>query len=118
MSVEIFEPVRVVSFTPNGTKKIKNLLGNATDEFLRIYIEGGGCSGFQYGFKLEKEVNEDDVLFNVDGAKVAIDTMSYQYLLNSEVDYKEDLMGSMFVISNPQAESTCGCGLSFTIKQG
>lgn len=106
MSVEIFEPKEDITFTQRGRDK---------GEFLRIYIEGGGCSGFQYGFKMVKDIDEDDIILDLNGPKVAIDTMSFQYLMNSEVDYKEDLMGSMFVISNPQAKSTCGCGLSFTV---
>lgn len=115
MSVEIFEPKEDITFTPKGRDKIRTLLDGNKDEFLRIYIEGGGCSGFQYGFKMVKDIDEDDIILDLKGPKVAIDTMSFQYLMNSEVDYKEDLMGSMFVISNPQAKSTCGCGLSFTV---
>lgn len=82
---------------------------------MRVFIHGGGCSGFQYGFDIDENINDDDVIIEVDGARVAIDTLSYQYLVNSEIDYKEELLGSMFVVLNPQAKSTCGCGSSFTI---
>lgn len=114
MSVNTFVPDILISFTENGKRKIKNLL-ESKDESLRVYIEGGGCSGFQYGFKIERESSEDDVIIDIDNVKVLVDPMSYQYLINSEIDYKEDLMGSMFVISNPQAKTTCGCGQSFTV---
>ena len=82
---------------------------------LRVYIIGGGCSGFQYGFAFEEEIEEGDFIIENDGVEMMIDPMSYPYLMGSIVDYKEDLQGSRFVIDNPNAKSTCGCGSSFSI---
>lgn len=82
---------------------------------LRVFVSGGGCSGFQYGFTFDEEQNEDDYVLDKEGVKVVIDVMSYQYLAGSKIDFVEDLNGSQFVISNPQAVSTCGCGSSFSI---
>ena len=81
---------------------------------LRVYIEGGGCSGFQYGFKFDSE-ETDDIVIDASGAKVLVDPLSLQYLEGAEVDYKVDLQGSRFVIKNPNAQTTCGCGSSFSI---
>lgn len=82
---------------------------------LRVYIIGGGCSGFQYGFAFEEEIEEGDFIIENDGVEMMIDPMSYPYLMGSIVDYKEDLQGSRFVIDNPNAKSTCGCGSSFSV---
>ena len=83
---------------------------------LRTFVQGGGCSGFSYGFTFDEEVNEDDFEFPVDEKfKVLIDAMSMQYLQGASIDYKEELMGSQFVIKNPNAQSTCGCGSSFSV---
>ena len=83
---------------------------------LRTFVQGGGCSGFSYGFNFDEEVNEDDLEFPVDEKfKVLIDAMSMQYLQGASIDYKEELMGSQFVIKNPNAQSTCGCGSSFSV---
>ncbi len=82
---------------------------------LRVYIIGGGCSGFQYGFAFEEETEEGDFIINNDGVEMMIDPMSYPYLMGSVVNYKEDLQGSRFVIENPNAKTTCGCGSSFSI---
>ena len=83
---------------------------------LRTFVQGGGCSGFSYGFTFDEEVNEDDFEFPVDEKfKVLIDAMSMQYLQGATIDYKEEIMGSQFVIKNPNAQSTCGCGSSFTV---
>ena len=81
----------------------------------RVYIIGGGCSGFQYGFAFEEDAVEGDVLMEQKGVQVMVDPMSYPYLMGSTVDYLEDLQGSRFVVSNPNAKSTCGCGSSFSI---
>jgi iron-sulfur cluster insertion protein len=81
---------------------------------LRVYVSGGGCSGFQYGFTFDEEVNEDDTSVENGGVTVVIDSMSIQYLAGAEVDYKEDLSGAQFVIRNPNATTTCGCGSSFS----
>jgi len=82
---------------------------------LRVAVEGGGCSGFQYGFAFEDEAAEDDAAIEKDGVTVLIDPMSFQYLVGSEVDYTEGLEGSRFVVNNPNASTTCGCGSSFSI---
>jgi iron-sulfur cluster insertion protein len=82
---------------------------------LRVFVQGGGCSGFQYGFTFEEAQNEDDFDFAYEDVKVLVDAMSMQYLQGAEIDYKEDLMGASFVINNPQATTTCGCGSSFSV---
>ena len=82
---------------------------------LRVYIIGGGCSGFQYGFAFEEDSEEGDFIIDNEGVKMMVDPMSYPYLMGSVVQYKEDLQGSRFVIENPNAKTTCGCGSSFSI---
>ena len=82
---------------------------------LRVFVQGGGCSGMSYGFTFDEMQNEDDFDFAYEDVKVVIDSMSMQYLQGSSIDYKEDLMGASFVIDNPQAQTTCGCGSSFSI---
>ena len=81
---------------------------------LRVFVQGGGCSGFQYGFTFDEETNEDDTVMEKNGVQLLIDAMSYQYLVGAEIDYKEDLEGAQFVIKNPNATTTCGCGSSFS----
>ena len=82
---------------------------------LRVFVQGGGCSGFSYGFTFDEVKNEDDFDFVYDSVQVVVDSMSMQYLQDSAIDYKEDAMGASFVINNPQAVSTCGCGSSFSV---
>ena len=82
---------------------------------LRVFVQGGGCSGFSYGFTFDEIQNEDDFDFNYEEVRVVVDAMSMQYLQDSAIDYKEDAMGASFVINNPQAVSTCGCGSSFSV---
>ena len=82
---------------------------------LRVFVTGGGCSGFSYGFTFDDDVAEDDAVIERDGVAVLIDAMSYPYLAGAEVDYREDLQGAQFVVANPNASSTCGCGNSFAI---
>lgn len=82
---------------------------------LRVFVQGGGCAGFSYGFAFEEDQNEDDFDFLFDDIKILVDAMSMQYLEGASIDYKEELMGSNFVIRNPQAVSTCGCGASFSV---
>ena len=82
---------------------------------LRVFVQGGGCSGMSYGFTFEEVKNEDDFDFAYEDVKVVVDSMSMQYLQDSSIDYKEDAMGASFVINNPQAQTTCGCGSSFSI---
>lgn len=82
---------------------------------LRVFVQGGGCAGFSYGFTLDETQSEDDFEFDHDGVRVLVDSMSMQYLSDARINYREDAMGSSFVIENPQAVSTCGCGSSFSI---
>ena len=82
---------------------------------LRVFVQGGGCSGFQYGFTFDEDVNEDDTTLEKNGVALLVDPMSFQYLVGAEIDYKEDIEGSQFVIRNPNASSTCGCGSSFSV---
>ena len=103
-------------FTDNAARKVKELIeeeGNP-DLKLRVFVSGGGCSGFQYGFTFDEEMNEDDASMEKNGVTLLIDAMSYQYLAGAEIDYQESIEGSQFVIKNPNATSTCGCGSSFT----
>ena len=108
-------PVPLV-FTDSAADKVKQLVeeeGNP-DLKLRVFVQGGGCSGFQYGFTFDEVVNEDDTQMAKNGVTLLIDAMSLQYLMGAEIDYKEDLQGAQFVIKNPNATSTCGCGSSFS----
>jgi iron-sulfur cluster insertion protein len=103
-------------FTDSAAAKVKALIdeeGNPELK-LRVFVQGGGCSGFQYGFTFDEAVNEDDTAMEKNGVTLLIDSMSYQYLVGAEIDYKEDLEGSQFVIKNPNATTTCGCGSSFS----
>jgi iron-sulfur cluster assembly accessory protein len=97
--------------------KVKSLVEEENNAALklRVYVTGGGCSGFQYGFSFEDDAAEDDTKVEKEGVTVLLDPLSYQYLVGSEVDYKEGLEGSRFVINNPNATTTCGCGSSFSI---
>jgi len=88
---------------------------NNPNNKLRVFVQGGGCSGFQYGFTFDEEQGEDDFEFAAGEVKVLVDSMSMQYLQGAEIAYKEDLMGASFVIDNPQATTTCGCGSSFSV---
>jgi len=88
---------------------------NNPNNKLRVFVQGGGCSGFQYGFTFDEEQGEDDFEFAAGEVKVLVDSMSMQYLQGAEISYREDLMGSSFVIDNPQATTTCGCGSSFSV---
>ncbi len=103
-------------FTDAAALKVKRLIdeeGNRSLK-LRVFISGGGCSGFQYGFKFESEEAEDDTVIENQGVKLVVDPMSIQYLMGAEIDYSEGLEGSQFVIRNPNAATTCGCGSSFS----
>jgi iron-sulfur cluster insertion protein len=109
------EMAQLVKMTPGAIAKVKSLLSEEDnkDLKLRMFVSGGGCSGMQYGFTFEEEVNEDDFNLEFDGVHLLIDSMSSQYLQGAEVDYTESLQGSQFSIKNPQAQTTCGCGSSF-----
>lgn len=100
-------------FTDSAANKVKQLIeeeGN-TDLKLRVFVSGGGCSGFQYGFTFDEVANDDDTVMSKNGVQLLIDPMSFQYLAGAEIDYHEGLEGSQFVIRNPNAETTCGCGI-------
>jgi len=106
-----------VLFSDSAVNKVRDLIeeeGNAGLK-LRIYITGGGCSGFQYGFTFDENVNDGDTVVEKGGVSLLIDPMSYQYLNGAEIDYKDDLEGAHFVIRNPNAATTCGCGSSFSV---
>lgn len=110
------ETQELLVFTDSAANKVRDLIeeeGNAALK-LRVFVTGGGCSGFQYGFTFDEEVNEDDTACEKNGVTLLIDPMSYQYLVGAEIDYSEGLEGSQFVIRNPNAASTCGCGSSFS----
>jgi len=116
-SVDLDAPPVPLVFTDSAANKVKDLVleeGNP-DLKLRVFVQGGGCSGFQYGFTFDEVVNDDDTQLDKNGVQLLIDPMSLQYLAGAEIDYKEDLQGAQFVIRNPNAASTCGCGSSFTI---
>ena len=103
-------------FSDSAANKVKQLIdeeGNPELK-LRVFVTGGGCSGFQYGFTFDEVQNEDDAVMEKNGVKLLIDPMSYQYLVGAEIDYSEGLEGAQFVIKNPNAQSTCGCGSSFS----
>ena len=108
----VAEMPSILLFTDNAANKVKELIeeeGNPSLK-LRVFVTGGGCSGFQYGFTFDEEVNEDDTTMEKNGVMLLIDPMSYQYLVGAEIDYSEGLEGSQFVIRNPNASSTSGCG--------
>jgi iron-sulfur cluster insertion protein len=107
-----------IKITNSAKTKIIDILidENQPGLHLRTFVQGGGCSGFQYGFTFDNQINEDDFQFNLEyGFKLLVDSMSYQYLVGAEIDYKDDLMGSNFSIKNPNAQTTCGCGSSFSV---
>ena len=97
--------------------KLRELIAEEANPalMLRVFVQGGGCSGFSYGFTFDELQNDDDFDFNYEEVRVVVDAMSMQYLQDSAIDYKEDAMGASFVINNPQAVSTCGCGSSFSV---
>ncbi len=114
-ALEKYEVADIV-FTNNAAHKVKTLIKEEKDENLklRVYITGGGCAGFSYGFTFDKKYQEGDSYVKKDGVVLVVDPMSYQYLAGSTVDYLEDLQGTRFIIHNPNAKTTCGCGSSFT----
>lgn len=106
-----------MTLTESAIEKLKEIIAeeNNPNIKLRVFVQGGGCAGFSYGFTLDEETNEDDWDQDHGGVRVLVDSMSYQYLQGSTINYKDDLMGASFVIDNPQAVTTCGCGSSFSI---
>ena len=107
----------MITITENVDTKVSSILKEENDPTarLRVFVQGGGCSGMSYGFTLETEQNEDDFVIEQQGVKYLVDAMSMQYLQGSVIDYKEDIEGSNFVIKNPNAETSCGCGSSFSV---
>ncbi|HHU95284.1 MAG TPA: iron-sulfur cluster insertion protein ErpA [Alcaligenaceae bacterium] len=116
-TVDLQAPPSPLVFSDSAVEKVRELLveeGNP-DLKLRVFVQGGGCSGFQYGFTFDDVVNDDDTTIDKGGVQLLVDPMSFQYLVGAEIDYKDDLEGAQFVIRNPNASTTCGCGSSFTV---
>ena len=115
MSAAMPEMPSPLMFTDGAAKKVKELIVEEKNPalMLRVFVSGGGCSGFQYGFTFEENANEDDTRVEKDGVTLLIDPLSFQYLAGSEIDFQEGVQGAQFVIKNPQAKTTCGCGSSF-----
>jgi iron-sulfur cluster insertion protein len=107
----------MINITESAVIKITDIIAeeNNPKVKLRTFVQGGGCSGFSYGFTLDEEQNEDDFVIEKSGVVILVDAMSMQYLQGANIDYKDNLSGSQFVISNPNAQSTCGCGSSFSV---
>jgi iron-sulfur cluster insertion protein len=103
-------------FSAAAADKVRELISEEGEEnlMLRVFISGGGCSGFQYGFTFEQSIGDGDTVVENNGVKLLVDPMSYQYLVGAEIDYSEGLQGAQFVIRNPNAKTTCGCGSSFS----
>lgn len=103
--------------TQNAANKVKTLIAEEGNDVLklRVFVTGGGCSGFQYGFSFDENINDGDTAIEKDGVTFLVDPMSYQYLVGAELDYQEGLQGAQFIIKNPNASTTCGCGSSFSI---
>lgn len=114
--VQTAEPV-IMTFTDNAAEKVKSLIAEEENDRLklRVFVTGGGCSGFQYGFSFDETVNEDDTVIENKNAELLVDPLSYQYLVGAKIDYVEGLEGARFVVDNPMASTTCGCGASFSI---
>ena len=105
-----------IAFSERAAAKVKQLIDDeGADLNLRVFITGGGCSGFSYGFTFDEAVADDDAVVRRGGVTLVVDSLSYQYLLGAEIDYAEDLQGAQFVVNNPNASSTCGCGNSFAV---
>jgi len=115
--INIISRATMITISPSAKVKIQDLLAEENDPnlSLRTFVQGGGCSGFSYGFTFDSEKNEDDFEVECGAWKLLVDSMSMQYLQGAEIDYKEELMGSSFTIKNPNAVTTCGCGSSFGV---
>jgi iron-sulfur cluster insertion protein len=106
----------VIQITESAAKQIKSILSEEDAAgSLRVFVQGGGCSGFQYGFSIEEQKEEDDLSFEQHGINVLIDVISMQYLNEATIDFKKDMTSSQFVVHNPNAKASCGCGSSFTV---
>ncbi len=106
-----------LTISDNAVTRVNQLLSTKDNPnlMLRVYIQGGGCSGFQYGFQFDAQQQDDDIAIKYQGIKIVVDMLSLQYLSGAEIDYKDDIMGSRFLVNNPNASTTCGCGSSFSI---
>lgn len=115
--MSIFKQQKELVFTDDAANKVAELISEENNPALklRVSIHGGGCSGFQYDFSFDEAVNDDDFVFEKNNVQLLIDAMSYQYLSGAEIDYRDDLDGARFIIRNPNAKTTCGCGSSFSI---
>ena len=103
-----------ITLSSNAVKRIQGLLPDQKSNYFRVYVTGGGCAGFQYGFSFDESKDESDTMVEKNGVKLVVDPMSIQYLLGAEIDFQEDLQGARFVIKNPNANTTCSCGSSFS----
>jgi iron-sulfur cluster insertion protein len=112
---DMSEPSPLI-FTDEAANKVRELIAEEGDEtlMLRVFVSGGGCSGFQYGFTFDQEIGDGDAVVENQGVRLLVDTLSYQYLVGAEIDYTEGLEGAHFIIRNPNATTTCGCGSSFS----
>jgi len=108
---------QALHFSAAAAAKVRELVQEEGNQALalRVYIQGGGCSGFQYGFEFDENRAEDDLALQADGATLLVDPLSLQYLMGAEIDYTENLSGAQFVVRNPNARTTCGCGSSFSV---
>jgi iron-sulfur cluster insertion protein len=106
----------MITLSESAVTRIQDILAeeNQPDLKLRVFVQGGGCSGMQYGFTLDQDTGDDDWTLDINGVQILVDSMSGQYLQGAEIDFKDDVMGASFVIKNPNAETTCGCGSSFS----
>ena len=112
-----YDNADLLVFTEAAANKVKNLIEEEKNDSLklRVFVSGGGCSGFQYGFTFDENIQDGDTQVEKNGVTLLVDPMSFQYLTGAEIDYKEDLQGAQFVIRNPNATTTCGCGSSFSV---
>jgi len=112
-----YQSLRPLEFTEAAARKVRQLIAEEGNPALklRVYIQGGGCSGFQYGFEFDEQQSDDDLAIATDDVTLLVDPLSLQYLMGAQVDYSESLHGAQFVIRNPNAKTTCGCGSSFTV---
>lgn len=109
-------PAAPLDFTVEAASKVSELIQEENNDALklRVYVQGGGCSGFQYGFTFDEDQQEDDTAVDNGGVRLLVDPMSFQYLIGAKIDYKDDIDGARFIINNPNATTTCGCGSSFS----
>ena len=116
VDITSYENSDLLVFTDAAANKVKDLIEEEKNDSLklRVFVSGGGCSGFQYGFTFDEKTQDGDTKIEKNGVTLLVDPMSFQYLSGAEIDYKEDLEGSQFVIKNPNATTTCGCGSSFS----